>query len=176
MTGVAHQSADGTSHTIADGGTTTTPLHRTTFGRGFGMQLFLRPVCGKCRYTSTSRPADLTLGDFWGLDPKLNLPTEREQGVSLVLVNSAKGQKVFDALADKLGQVERPVAEAVTGNPRLAYPLTHNPKRAAFFSAFAAMPFDQVEQKYLTPPPLPYRAAAKVLTPGMKEKIRKILK
>ena len=96
--------------------------------------------------------------------------------MSLVLVNSAKGQKVFDALADKLGQVERPVAEAVAGNPRLAYPLTHNPKRAAFFSAFAAMPFDQVEQKYLTPPPLPYRAAAKVLTPGMKEKIRKILK
>ena len=44
------------------------------------------------------------------------------------------------------------------------------------FAAFAAMPFEQVEQKYLTPPPLPYRAAAKVLTPKMKEKIRKILK
>lgn len=161
---------------FADGGTTTTPLHRTTFGRGFGMQLFLRPVCAKCRYTSTSRPADLTLGDFWGLDPKLNLPTDREKGVSLVLVNSAKGQKVFDALADQLGQTERPLAEAVAGNPRLAFPLTHNAKRGAFFAAFAAMPFDQVEQKYLTPPPLPYRAAAKVLTPGMKEKIRKILK
>ena len=161
---------------FADGASTTTPLHRTTFGRGFGMQLFLRPVCSKCRYTSVSRPADLTLGDFWGLDPKLKLPTEREKGVSLVLVNSAKGQKAFDALADKLGQVERPLAEAVAGNPRLAYPLTHNPKRGAFFSGFAAMPFDQVEQKYLTPPPLPYRAAAKVLTPKMKEKIRKILK
>ena len=173
--------AHGWSHShmtvrFADGGTTTTPLHRTTFGRGFGMQLFLRPVCSKCRYTSTSRPADLTLGDFWGLDPKLNLPTDREKGVSLVLVNSAKGQKVFDALADKLGQMDRPLAEAVAGNPRLAFPLTHNAKRGAFFAAFAAMPFDQVEQKYLTPPPLPYRAAAKVLTPGMKEKIRKILK
>ena len=161
---------------FADGGTTATPLHRTTFGRGFGMQLFLRPVCAKCRYTSTSRPADLTLGDFWGLDSKLNLPTDREKGVSLVLVNSAKGQKVFDALADQLGQTERPLAEAVAGNPRLAFPLTHNAKRGAFFAAFAAMPFDQVEKKYLTPPPLPYRAAAKVLTPGMKEKIRKILK
>ena len=161
---------------FADGGTTATPLHRTTFGRGFGMQLFLRPVCAKCRYTSTSRPADLTLGDFWGLDSKLNLPTDREKGVSLVLVNSAKGQKVFDALADQMGQTERPLAEAVAGNPRLAFPLTHNAKRGAFFAAFAAMPFDQVEKKYLTPPPLPYRAAAKVLTPGMKEKIRKILK
>mgnify|MGYP002796341934 FL=1 len=173
--------AHGWSHShmtvrFADGGSTTTPLHRTTFGRGFGMQLFLRPVCAKCRYTSVSRPADLTLGDFWGLDPKLKLPTDREKGVSLVLVNSAKGQKIFDALEDKLGQVERPLAEAVAGNPRLAYPLTHNAKRGAFFAAFAAMPFDQVEQKYLTPPPLPYRAASKVLTPKMKEKIRKILK
>ena len=160
----------------ADGSTAAAPLHSTTFGRGFGMQLFLRPVCARCRYTSVSRPADLTLGDFWGLDPKLKLPTEREGGISLVLVNSAKGQKVFDALAPRLGCAQRPLAEAVAGNPRLARPLSHNPRRQAFFAAFSAMPFDQVERKYLTPPPLPYRAAAKVLTPKMKEKIRKILK
>lgn len=161
---------------FAHGQTMTLPLHSTPFGRGYGMQLFLRPVCGQCRYTSTSRPADLTLGDFWGLDPKLELPTPREGGVSLVLVNSARGQQVFDALSPRFGQVSRPLAEAVAGNPRLDRPLAHNPRRSAFFAALAAMPFGEVEKRFLALPPLHYRAAAKVLTPKMKEKIRKILK
>ena len=63
------------------------------------MQLFLRPACARCRYTSTSRPADFTLADYWGLDEKLALPVERDKGVSMVLVNSARGQAVFDALS-----------------------------------------------------------------------------
>ena len=173
--------AHGWSHShmtvrFADGGSTTTPLHRTTFGRGFGMQLFLRPVCSKCRYTSVSRPADLTLGDFWGLDPKLKLPTDREKGVSLVLVNSAKGQKAFDAPGRQAGPGGAASGRGGGGQSPAGLSSDPHPKRGAFFAAFVAMPFDQVEQKYLTPPPLPYRAAAKVLTPKMKEKIRKILK
>ena len=150
-------------------------LHPETI-EGFGMQLFLRPACARCRYTSTSRPADFTLADYWGLDEKLALPVERDKGVSMVLVNSARGQAVFDALSPRFGQVERPLAEAVAGNPRLASPLKANPRRAAFFAAFAALPFAEVEKRFLALPSLPYRAAAKVLTPAMKEKIRKLLK
>ena len=161
---------------FADGSVYTEDFNRTGYGRGFGMQLFLRPACAKCRYTSTSRPADFTLADYWGLDEKLALPVERDKGVSMVLVNSARGQQVFDALSGRFGQVERPLAEAVAGNPRLASPLKANPRRAAFFSAFSALPFAEVEKRFLALPSLPYRAAARVLTPAMKEKLRKILK
>lgn len=161
---------------FADGSVYTEDFNRTGYGRGFGMQLFLRPACARCRYTSTSRPADFTLADYWGLDEKLALPVERDKGVSMVLVNSARGQAVFDALSPRFGQVERPLAEAVAGNPRLASPLKANPRRAAFFAAFAALPFAEVEKRFLALPSLPYRAAAKALTPAMKEKIRKLLK
>ena len=162
--------------TFADGGVYTEDFNRTGYGRGFGMQLFLRPACAVCKYTSTSRPADFTLADYWGLDPKLELPVERDKGVSMVMVNSARGQAVYDALASRFGQTDRPLAEAVAGNPRLESPLKANAKRGAFFAAFAALPFETVEKKFLALPPLPYRAAAKVLTPGMKDKLRKILK
>ncbi|MFQ7450601.1 MAG: hypothetical protein ACLRNQ_03150 [Flavonifractor plautii] len=67
----------------------------------------------------------------------------------MVLVNSARGQAVFDALSPRFGQVERPLAEAVAGNPRLASPLKANPRRAAFFAAFAALPFAEVEKRFL---------------------------
>lgn len=158
------------------GGTYSEDFNRTPFGRGYGMQLFLRPACAVCRYTSTSRPADFTLADYWGLDPALKLPTERDKGISMVLVNTSRGQAAFDALSPRLGQVERPLAEAVKGNPRLASPLAANPRREAFFAALAARPFPLVESDFLALPSLPYRAAAKVLTPEMKTLIRKVLK
>ena len=162
--------------TFASGEVYTEDFNRTPYGRGFGMQLFLRPACALCKYTSVSRPADFTLADYWGLDPKLELPVERDKGVSMVLVNSARGQVVYDALSERFGQIDRPLAEAVTGNPRLESPLKANSKRGAFFAAFTAMPFSAVEKKFLALPPLHYRVAAKVLTPGMKDKLRKILK
>ena len=164
------------SVTFADGGVYTEDFNRTCYGRGFGMQLFLRPACAVCKYPSVSRPADFTLADYWGLDPALELPVERDKGVSMVLVNSARGRAVFQELSPRFGQVERPLEEAVAGNPRLASPLKANPRRAAFFSAFRTLPFEQVERRFLALPPLPYRAAAKALTPGMKEKLRRLMK
>ena len=161
---------------LSDGTVYSEDFNRTPYGRGFGMQLFLRPSCARCQYTSTSRPADFTLADYWGLDEKLALPVERDKGVSMVLVNSEKGAAVFQALSPDFGQVERPLDEAVAGNPRLASPLKANPRRAAFFAAFAARPYEKVERDYLSLPSLPYRLAAKALTPEMKARIRRLLK
>ena len=162
--------------TFADGSIYTEDFNRTTYGRGFGMQLFLRPSCAHCKYTNTDRPADFTLADYWGLDPALELPVDRDKGISMVLVGSEKGQTIFEELSNCMGHIERSLTEAVTGNPRLASPLTANPKRAAFFAAFRTRDFDKVETDYLALPSLPYRVAAKVLTPGMKDLIRKVIK
>ncbi len=161
---------------FTDGSTYTEDFNHTPYGRGFGMQLFLRPSCAHCKYTSTDRPADFTLADYWGLDPALELPVDRDKGVSMVLVGSEKGQTVFEELSGCMDYIERPLVEAVTGNPRLASPLTANPKRAAFFAAFRTRSFDKVEADYLALPSLPYRVAAKVLTPKMKAMIRKVIK
>ena len=68
------------------------------------------------------------------------------------------------------------MAEAIKGNPRLLSPTPANPKRAAFFASFRTRDFHKVEADYLALPSLPYRIAAKVLTPGMKAMIRKVLK
>ena len=162
---------------FAGGGQYAQPLYQSTFGRGFGSQLFLRPCCSQCMYTDPGRrPGDLTLGDFWGLDPKLALPVSREKGISLVLANTPRGRAALEASAGSFGMCEQPLADAVAGNPSLHAPTPDSPKRAAFFAAFRTLPFSQVERRWLALPSLPYRAAAKVLTPGMKQAIRRILK
>lgn len=160
--------------TVYDDGTVdSAPLMNTEFGRAFGRALFLRPGCHSCAYTNLNRPGDFTLGDFWGLQPD-ELPEQQEKGISLLLINTARGSHVFDQLP--LSRQAFPVERAVAGNPRLASPIPRSPDRAAFFASYALEPFDQVRKKFCSVPPLPVRAAAKMLSPELKAKIRSKLK
>ena len=156
-----------------DGTVDTAPLFRTEFGRAFGRALFLRPSCYRCPYTSMTRVGDLTLGDFWGLRPD-ELPDQQEKGVSLLLVNTPHGSHIFDQLP--LAKLPFPPERAIAGNPRLASPIPLPPDRTAFFAAYAVEPFDQVRREFCRLPPLPVRAAAKLLSPEAKAAIRKKLK
>jgi coenzyme F420-reducing hydrogenase beta subunit len=156
-----------------DGCVDSAPLYQTEYGRAFGRSLFLRPSCYRCRYTSMNRPGDFTLGDFWGLRPD-ELADQQEKGISLLLVNTAHASHVFDRLP--LGRKAFPPERAVAGNPRLASPTAFCGERAAFFAAYELEPFAEVRRKFFRMPPLAMRAAAKMLTPEMKEKIRKKLK
>ena len=65
---------------------------------------------------------------------------------------------------------------AIAGNPRLASPIAQPPDRAAFFAAYALDPFDQVVRRFCALPPLPVRAAGKVLSPEPKARLKRILK
>lgn len=156
-----------------DGTVDTHPLFETEYGRAFGRALFLRPCCHRCPYASLNRPGDFTLGDLWGLRPD-ELPEQQQKGVSLLLVNTPHGSHVFDQLP--LIRQPFPVERAIAGNPRLASPTVQPADRAAFFAAYALEPFDQVVRKFCALPPLPVRAAGKVLSPEVKAKVKKVLK
>ena len=51
-----------------------------------------------------------------------------------------------------------------------------SPERTAFFAAYALEPFDQVRREFCRLPPLPVRAAGRLLSPEVKAAIRKKLK
>ncbi len=148
-------------------------LYETPYGRAFGRNLFLRRCCYRCPYANLNRPGDFTLGDLWGLEPG-ELPDQRQLGVSLLLVNTPHLSRVFDHLPLE----RRPwnLDRAVSANPNLCGPTARPMERDAFFSAFALDPFPAVYRRFFTVPPLPLRAASKLLTPEVKEKIKKLLK
>ena len=156
-----------------DGTVESAPLFQTEYGRAFGRALFLRSSCHSCPYASMTRVGDLTLGDFWGLRPE-ELPDQQEKGVSLLLVNTAHGSRVFDQLP--LAKQPFPPERAIAGNPRLASPIPAAPDRTAFFAAYALEPFEQVRHRFFRLPSLPVRCAAKLLSPEAKAFLRKKLK
>ncbi|MDR0292746.1 MAG: Coenzyme F420 hydrogenase/dehydrogenase, beta subunit C-terminal domain [Oscillospiraceae bacterium] len=160
---------------FSDGSGYSRPLYETPFGRGFGMGLTLPKACGQCPYARAERVADFTLGDFWGYSG----PAPRKGGVSLVLVNSGEARQMTGISGDGeqarhplIGclpaiyeSVERPLAEAVRGNPRLSSPVKLHKDRDAFFRDFETNPYEETERRWLARPPLPYRVLAR-LTPS----------
>ncbi len=64
-----------------------------------------RNACFECKYARPERVADITLGDFWGIDgilPKMN----DKKGVSLMLSNTEIGDKVIKNLKPYIQEIE----------------------------------------------------------------------
>lgn len=64
------------------------------YTKWFHQSIILRPSCESCRYSRLPRPADISLGDWWGISqvaPQLN----DSKGLSNVLLNSFKGQELY---------------------------------------------------------------------------------
>lgn len=61
----------------------------------------LMEACYNCQYTNLERIADITIGDLWGTN-KIYPELYDEKGISLLLVNTKKGKKIFDKIKDEL--------------------------------------------------------------------------
>ena len=61
------------------------------------LSLYMRPTCYHCQFKGVSRPVDITLGDFWGIEKQYPY-IDIHDGVSLVLVQSQKGEKLFHSV------------------------------------------------------------------------------
>ena len=61
------------------------------------LSLYMRPSCYDCQFKGISRPTDITLGDFWGIEhqaPQINCTN----GISLVLIHSKRGTVLWDSV------------------------------------------------------------------------------
>lgn len=105
-----------------------------------------RHSCGKCHFTNTKRPSDITIADFWGwekTDPDIN---KDDKGVSLILVNTEKGREVFEKIKDRMTVVPANLEDCL--QPNMQYPSVIHPKRMAFERDYQRKGFEYVMRKY----------------------------
>lgn len=62
---------------------------------------FMRPSCYECKFKEFPRIADITLADFWGID-KIDNTLDNNKGTSMILLNSDKGEKLFNDIKDNI--------------------------------------------------------------------------
>lgn len=97
--------------------------------------LIHRENCYNCQYAKAERAGDITLGDFWGLDRR-TLKKAFSGNISLVLVNTAKGEELFSNIKEQLIWEERTIEEAIQGNEQLRQPSSKHFKREIFINEY----------------------------------------
>lgn len=108
-----------------------------------------RPACEICPFKNENRVSDITIADCWGFQ-KIAPEMNDEKGLSSVIVHSAKGKALFDAIATQLVFKEALVDDVKEYNPDYIRSQTFDyKKRAAFWKDYNNMPFKKVFEKYL---------------------------
>ncbi len=82
---------------VINGKKITNKLWLQSFNNLFSHNMINRVNCGSCPYTNYNRPGDITIGDFWGIENS-HRDFMDSLGVSLVLTNNEKGQKLLERL------------------------------------------------------------------------------
>ncbi len=110
--------------------------------------IMFRPSCHTCPFANVYRPGDISLADFWGIE-KHDRSFDDNRGVSLVLVNSPAGKKLFDRASSQFEYFACDVQDCL--QPTLIRPSIPSPRRQQFWTDLQQMPFDRLMKKYTIP-------------------------
>lgn len=106
------------------------------FMKGFLHNIYLRNSCYNCKFANLNRLSDITLGDFWNCKEILQLPDD-DKGVSLIITNTSKGQKLLEKISDNLFIKEVSKDEALKTNLCLTKGVDFNKYRNDFFANYS---------------------------------------
>ncbi len=120
---------------------------------------FTRPSCYDCHFKGFPQKADITLADFWGIE-SLDESMDQDRGTSLVMINSDRGQLMFDAIKDKIEFCKFTFEDAKKGNPAIDTSLeARDNNRTHFFEALDKYPFEEVAKNFF--PNVPQKPSLK---------------
>ena len=118
---------------------------KNAYYRLFFDHFIIRPSCHDCKFTNLCRPSDITTADFWGIENS-EPSFHDEVGVSLVLLNSEKGEKLFNSIKDRHMYLESSRDNCL--QPNLIRPTAENPLRSKFWEDYERKGFQYALKKY----------------------------
>ena len=125
-------------------GTRFVQKHKNIFYTNLG----LRPSCTTCKYATIERVSDFTIADYWGIEN--TVPSfDDNDGVSLVLINTIKGQTIISEIEDEIDYVETSIEECMKRQPNLQHPtLVDYHKREKFWEDYQKKGYMYCCRKY----------------------------
>ena len=114
----------------------------------FYSHIMFRPSCHNCCFANTKRVADITLGDFWGIE-KHSPSFNDNRGVSLVLVNTPKGKALFENAENEFEIIRCKLEKCM--QPTLVKPSSASVLRDDFWKDYLNMNFSSLLKKYTKP-------------------------
>ena len=121
------------------------PSYNDIFYRLFFGHYIIRPSCHICKYANLNRISDITIADYWGIENSHEDMVD-DLGISLLLINSKAGKKLFESIMNKHTICKSNAAECI--QPNLQRPTSANEYREQFWQEYKKNGFKYVAHKY----------------------------
>lgn len=112
----------------------------------FNQCISYRLSCGICHFTNLTRPSDISIADYWGYERTDATFANDDKGCSLVLCNTEKGKKLFDAVKDKINIIPAKLENVIQHN--LQMPAVLHKDRLKFESYYGKEGFEKTMKKF----------------------------
>ena len=116
--------------------------------KAFLADIALRESCYNCNCKELNYFSDITLADFWGLD-KAYPELDDNRGVSLVLVNSSKGEMLIKEISDAANINQVDVDRALNGNKPAITNTPMHKNREKFLNGMDSASVNKLVKKYV---------------------------
>ncbi len=131
-----------------------------------------RPVCYQCKYATSMRPGDISIGDYWGVEEfHPSIPTEN--GVSAILINTEKGKEIFDNIKEKVYCFSTSLENISSRNEQLIRPSSQYKYRDRIYSHLSKWTFEKLANRYLYSEPMLITRIRRLIPKPIKKIIRK---
>ena len=108
--------------------------------------IIFRHSCGKCHFTNTCRPSDITIADFWGWEKTRPDFNRDDKGVSLLLINTEKGRRLFELAKENLDLFPAKLEDCL--QPNMQHPTRIHPNRMDFERLYVRRGYLAVMKRY----------------------------
>ncbi|MDU6983199.1 MAG: Coenzyme F420 hydrogenase/dehydrogenase, beta subunit C-terminal domain [Terrisporobacter othiniensis] len=129
------------------------------FNELFYSNMILRPYCGVCEFSSIYKPADITMGDYWGIEKAHKDLIDDNWGISLALVNTKKGADLIKKC--DLNLLESSVDKCI--QPNLEGPSHISIQRSKFWNDYFNNGYNYILKKYTPNGGIPFKIKRKIL-------------
>ncbi len=103
--------------------------------QSFQNNLSFNDSCCDCQFSRIPRISDITIGDFWGVN-EFDKSLNDEKGTSIVILNSQKGELLFNELKNRGIYKNVPFEDATKYNYNIIHSSTQHKNRKLFFELF----------------------------------------
>ena len=106
----------------------------------FCEKIMYRKSCGICHFCNIIRPSDITIADFWGWEKTMTKINLDNMGISLLLINTAKGKELFQNTKSELTTFRARLEDCL--QPNLKFPTILNTQSSNFENQYQKYGFE----------------------------------
>ena len=127
------------------------PARLTSYNTLFLDGDIYRENCYECPYAHKERVADMTIGDFWGIErehPELLKQDafDERKGISCILANTEKGVELCEKIMDRIWLSESSYDKIARKNGQLSHPSVQSSRRKIIMGLYERAGYDGVEK------------------------------